>query len=138
MAALRPLLALTVLTLCAASLGPVPNALSDEKSASCRSPLRRAAFRAIEAWCSSKHSVERPYYDWPAARTKRRSCVDLRAAASRCDSSFRDSGLEGEQGHFVVVDFVGPEATYWQADLEGDSRAMRVTKVDFYEDCTGP
>jgi hypothetical protein len=126
-----------------ATIVPTPSVVADASlplraaPSSCVSRLA-AARRAVEAWCDGRTSVERRYYDWSRARTRRQACADLLAGLRSCAARTQEVTLDGEPGPVVIADHTAADATYWQARLVTRGRGLRVTSVDFVEDCTGP
>jgi len=109
----------------------------DDADVDCQSRESLAARRAIDRWCRGSAPVQRRYYEWSLARTRRQACADLRN-----DSCLTVAGTDtdGDRGPVVIVDDRAREAaaTYWEVHLKRRGDEFRVTDVDFVEDCTGP
>ena len=120
----------------AAEAGPSPeaDALPEPDPPPCDAPEWTVVRHAVDVWCSGRAPVERRYYDWSLARTRRRACADLRAGLAKCTVDLRD----GEPGLVVTVELPTAELTYWEAHLVPRDNGYRVASVDFMEDCTGP
>jgi hypothetical protein len=121
---------------------PAALAFADDEGPACGSPPWVQALLAVDAWCKARTPVERGYYDWSLARTKKRACGDLKVALFTCKAELWKAEAyqyDGKPGDLVVrADYPDGVLTYWEARLAGSGRAFQVTTVDFMEDCTGP
>jgi len=127
------LLAPATLTTADVSLPAHASAKDDEPS--CRAPMWTSLRRAVDEWCDGDRTVVRRYRTWSRGRTKRHACADLRDALAECTATFLEGDLDGVKGPWLEALYPNASLTYWAAHLERRGHRLRVTTIDFYEDC---